>query len=122
MVQFRAKGQKGAMENVFFGREDLMADMLALWHKRVPSFVTCRGRRRIGKSTLIERFSMRSGARFIKIEGLRPKAKMTAQYQLANFANQLAVQTGAESTVPQNWLSAFVSPTFQEKTGNSGNA
>ena len=51
---------------------------------------------------------MRSGARFIKIEGLRPKAKMTAQDELANFADQLAVQTGAESTVPQNWLSAFV--------------
>ena len=96
------------MENAFFGREDLLADLLALWHKRVPSFVTCRGRRRIGKSTLIERFAMRSGARFIKIEGLRPKAKMTAQDELANFANQLAVQTGAESTVPQNWLSAFV--------------
>ena len=96
------------MENAFFGREDILADLLALWHKRVPSFVTCRGRRRIGKSTLIERFAMRSGARFIKIEGLRPKAKMTAQDELANFANQLAVQTGAESTVPQNWLSAFV--------------
>ena len=40
------------MENAFFGREDLLADLLALWHKRVPSFVTCRGRRRIGKSVV----------------------------------------------------------------------
>ncbi|MBO4286986.1 MAG: hypothetical protein J5985_02335 [Kiritimatiellae bacterium] len=96
------------MENAFFGRDDLMSDLLTLWHKRVSSFVTCRGRRRIGKSTLIERFAMRSGARFIKLEGLRPKAKMTACDELANFANQLAIQTGAETTVPQNWLSAFV--------------
>ena len=70
--------------------------------------MTCRGRRRIGKSTLIEQFAKRSGARFIKIEGLRPYEKMKASDQLTNFANQLAVQTGAESTPPQNWLSAFV--------------
>ena len=96
------------MGDVFFGRSGQIADLLALWHKRVPSLVTCRGRRRIGKSTLIEQFAKRSGARFIKIEGLRPNEKMKEADQLANFANQLAVQTGAESTPPQNWLAAFV--------------
>lgn len=96
------------MGDVFFGRSGQIADLLALWHKRVPSLVTCRGRRRIGKSTLIEQFAKRSGARFIKMEGLRPTEKMKASDQLTNFANQLAVQTGAESTTPQNWLSAFV--------------
>ena len=96
------------MSDVFFGRSELISDLLALWRKRVPSLVTCRGRRRIGKSTLIEQFAKRSGARFIKIEGIRPHAKMTSADQLANFANQLAVQTGAESTPPQNWLAAFV--------------
>jgi len=40
--------------------------------KRVSSFVTCRGRRRIGKSTLIEHFARRIQARFIKIEGVKP--------------------------------------------------
>lgn len=96
------------MSDAFFGRSGQIADLMALWHKRVPSLVTCRGRRRIGKSTLIEQFAKRSGARFIKIEGLRPYEKMKASDQLTNFANQLAVQTGAESTPPQNWLSAFV--------------
>ena len=96
------------MGEAFFGRSGQIADLMALWHKRVPSLVTCRGRRRIGKSTLIEQFAKRSGARFIKIEGLRPTEKMKASDQLTNFANQLAVQTGAESTTPQNWLSAFV--------------
>ena len=96
------------MRDAFFGRSELISDLLALWRKRVSSLVTCRGRRRIGKSTLIEQFAKRSGARFIKIEGVRPHAKMTSADQLANFANQLAVQTGAESTPPQNWLAAFV--------------
>ena len=96
------------MKDAFFGRSEQMSDLLALWGKRVSSLVTCRGRRRIGKSTLIEQFAKRSNARFIKIEGLRPKQGMTVADQLANFADQLSIQTGAESTPPQNWLSAFV--------------
>ena len=57
---------------MFFGREDQIRQLEALWDKRVSSFVTCRGRRRVGKSTLVEEFARRSGARFIKIEGVRP--------------------------------------------------
>jgi len=34
-----------------------MKDLEALCFKRVASLVTCRGRRRIGKSTLIEEFA-----------------------------------------------------------------
>lgn len=41
----------------FFGRQDLLRQLGELWLKRMSSFVTCRGRRRIGKSTLIERFA-----------------------------------------------------------------
>ena len=46
----------------FFGREDLIAQMGNRWAKRVPSLVTCRGRRRVGKSTLIAEFARRSDA------------------------------------------------------------
>ena len=53
----------------FYGREDLLVDLDALWGKGLASLVTCRGRRRIGKSTLIYKFAERSGARYIKIEG-----------------------------------------------------
>ena len=51
----------------FFGRERQLEDLKALWGKRVSSLCTCRGRRRIGKSTLIEQFAKISNARFIKI-------------------------------------------------------
>ena len=57
---------------MFFGREDILRKLDALLGKRVASLVTCRGRRRIGKSTLIEQFAKNNGARFIKIEGVRP--------------------------------------------------
>ena len=91
----------------FFGREDLLQMLKALWSKRVPSLVTCRGRRRVGKSTLIEEFARRTGARLIKIEGLRPKDGFSNAEELAYFASSLSRQTGCDRTPPVDWLSAF---------------
>jgi AAA+ ATPase superfamily predicted ATPase len=56
---------------MFFEREDIVEQLNGLLRKRVASFVTCRGRRRIGKSTLIEVFASRAKCRFVKIEGRR---------------------------------------------------
>ena len=70
------RGVKKSKEK-FFGREAELAQLDGLWFKDTASLVTCRGRRRIGKSTLIEEFARRSGARFLKLEGLRPKPGMT---------------------------------------------
>ena len=92
---------------MFFGREDQMEQLEALWGKRVSSLVTCRGRRRIGKSTLIEQFAKRSEARFIKIEGLRPQKELSNEDELRAFARQLADQSSAERSLPDCWLTAF---------------
>lgn len=93
---------------MFFGRTDILANLDLLWGKSVSSFVTCRGRRRIGKSTLIEVFAERSGARFIKIEGSRPRETSSDEKQRAAFAKQLRSQCGTEAAVPADWLDAFV--------------
>ena len=93
---------------MFFGRQAQLEQLNRLLHKQVGSFVTCRGRRRVGKSTLIERFAAECGAKFIKLEGVQPKAKYGNADKLRAFAEQLAAQTGAESTVPANWLNAFI--------------
>ena len=92
---------------MFFGREDVLQKLDALIGKHVASLVTCRGRRRIGKSTLIERFARNNDARFIKIEGVRPSERTDNVTELRSFAEQLALQTEAESSIPDNWLSAF---------------
>ena len=92
----------------FFGRESQLEDLKSLWGKRVSSLCTCRGRRRIGKSTLIEQFARISKARFIKVEGVRPKEGYTNEDELSAFAIQLSAQTGAERSVPENWLNAFI--------------
>ena len=50
---------------MFVGRERDLKDLQALWGRDHGVLVTCRGRRRIGKSTLIEEFAARSAERFI---------------------------------------------------------
>ena len=93
---------------MFFGREGQIEQLESLWRKRVGSLVTCRGRRRIGKSTLIEQFAKKTASRFIKIEGIKPKPKFANENELEAFAMQLAAQTGADPTPPGNWLNAFI--------------
>lgn len=92
----------------FFGREGEIGDLMTLWSKRGGSLVTCRGRRRIGKSTLIEVFARKSKARFIRIEGVRPKPGYSDKTELKTFARELAAQTRAEDSMPDNWLKAFI--------------
>ena len=93
---------------MFFGRESELDQLGSLWRKRVSSLVTCRGRRRVGKSALIGEFARRTDARFIKIEGKRPEKGWSNATELQAFADQLAAQTGAETTPPSNWLNAFI--------------
>lgn len=92
---------------MFFGREEIIDQLAALCRKRVASLVTCRGRRRIGKSTLVEKFAEREGCRLLKIEGRRPAPGLGNADELAAFAKQLAAQTGAETAPPANWFDAF---------------
>ena len=99
---------KGQNMQRFFGRESIIRILDELWGKNSPSFVTCRGRRRVGKSTLIERFAEVSGARFLRIEGAKPNENTTDEDERRSFAFQLSSQTGAEDSSPSNWLNAFI--------------
>lgn len=92
---------------MFIGREEQLEQLKALWRKPVASLVTCRGRRRIGKSTLIEEFARRNRVRFIKIEGVEPQSGVDNETQLKAFARQLAEQAGCEDSPPDSWFSAF---------------
>ena len=92
---------------MFYGRESDLNDLAQLWRKRVASLVTCRGRRRIGKSTLIEEFARRSGARLIKLEGKAPEPGLSNRHQLASFLDQLRRQTKTGVSSLGNWSEAF---------------
>lgn len=92
----------------FWGREEELGELESLWGKHSGSLVTCRGRRRIGKSTLIEEFARKSKSKFIKIEGVRPTQGHSNTDELAAFGEQLAAQTRAEDSAPASWLKAFM--------------
>ena len=98
---------KKRKNQAFFGRDELLRQLSDLWDKRTSSLVTCRGRRRVGKSTLVEEFAKRSSSTFIKFEGLRPKKGMSNETQLAFFAEKLSAQTRREIPIPGSWYAAF---------------
>lgn len=92
---------------MFFGREYYLDRLRGLLAKPMPSVVTCRGRRRVGKSTLFEEFARRNGCRFIKIEGLPPQDNIKDEDQRRSFGRQLALQVDLPEVVPDSWLKAF---------------
>ena len=92
---------------MFIGRKDILSDLETLWHKRTSSIVACRGRRRIGKSTLFREFARRTAETYIEIEGLPPSEGMTNQKELDHFASMLADQTGTVYQSPGRWYEAF---------------
>lgn len=92
---------------MFVGRNWFLDDLSALWRKSTSSLVACRGRRRIGKSTLIERFADKTADAFLSFEGLPPRKGMTNRDQLDNFGTSLARQTNRPRHVLENWQDAF---------------
>jgi len=95
------------MADKFFGRADLVQELKSLWRKHAASLVTCRGRRRIGKSTLISRFAQQSSAQLFDFEGLPPQPRMTNADQLECFARRLAELTDAPYEPIESWFDAF---------------
>ena len=92
---------------MFIGRKEYLDSLGMLWNKSTASLVTCRGRRRIGKSTLIEEFAKRTADHFIEIEGLPPCKGMTDRRQRRHFCEILSDQTGCRRATPQSWTAAF---------------
>ena len=92
---------------MFLGREKELESLGLLLKKPTSSLVACRGRRRIGKSTLIKEFARRNKAELIVIEGLGPRKGQTNADQLRNFGESLCSQTKGARVTPDTWLEAF---------------
>ena len=92
---------------MFVGRERDLRDLEALWGRDHGVLVTCRGRRRIGKSTLIEEFAARTADRFVCIEGLPPRKGMTDAAQRRWFCEKVAEYAGKEPVCAATWSLAF---------------
>ena len=92
---------------MFLGREKELESLRLLLDKQIASLVACRGRRRIGKSTLFKEFAKREKLGFISIEGLGPRKGQTNADQLKNFGIRLFEQTRGRLVIPQTWSEAF---------------
>ena len=93
---------------MFLGREQELESLELLLRKPTASLVACRGRRRIGKSTLFKEFARRNKTEFIVIEGLGPRKGQTNADQLRNFGERLCAQTKGPRVTPDSWMAAFI--------------
>jgi len=92
---------------MFYGRKDELQALEELWEKSSASLVVCRGRRRIGKSTLIHEFAVRSKAKLFLFEGVAPKPGVTNATQLERFMRQIAEQFNCGYRKVDSWYEAL---------------
>jgi len=101
---------------MFIGRKRELAQLASLLKRGKSSLVVCRGRRRIGKSTLIEEFGNKT-PRFYEFQGLPPRPGMTNTAQLDHFTSAMVAQFGLPPLRIDNWTDAFALLANQTKTG-----
>lgn len=95
----------------FIGRKEELQTLKNLLNKRSASLIVIKGRRRIGKSRLLEEFSRFTQKSFI-FSGLPPvtndlEDKTTAQSQREEFARQLARQIKTTDFNKDDWGDLF---------------
>lgn len=89
----------------FVGRENSLQRLQLLLSKKTASLVVVKGRRRIGKSRLIEEFGKEH--RFLQFSGLPPEKKVTAQDQRDAFAKRLGSYCNFHSLRGTDWSDLF---------------
>jgi AAA+ ATPase superfamily predicted ATPase len=92
-------------EDLFVGRKEELERLSSLFNKKSASLIVVRGRRRVGKSRLIEEFAR--GKRFLVFAGIPPTDETTAQSQRDIFAQQLGQQMGLQGIVAEDWSTLF---------------
>jgi AAA+ ATPase superfamily predicted ATPase len=99
----------------FIGRKKELQSLRALLKKKSASLVVVQGRRRIGKSRLIEEFA--KDFKFYHFMGLPPTEKTTKQSQLDEFSRQLSLQTGLPEVTTDDWSKLFLLLSEKTKKG-----
>jgi uncharacterized protein len=93
------------MSDIFVGRKSELKELNDLLKKTTASFIVVKGRRRIGKSRLLEEFS--KNKRAYKFTGLAPHKETTKQSQLDEFSKQLSMLTGLPEISTDDWSKLF---------------
>lgn len=89
----------------FIGRKQELKELQRFLKKKSASIIVVQGRRRIGKSRLIEEFAKNST--FYSFVGLPPDPKVTAQDQRNEFAKQLSPLIDIPNIQTGDWTTLF---------------
>ena len=100
---------------LFIGRNEELRLLRGLLDKRSASLVVIYGRRRVGKSRLVEEFGRNQ--RMISIGGLAPHSKTTRESQLDEFARQFSAQVSESKKKFLDWGDAFDALAKKTKSG-----
>ena len=101
----------------FIGRNKELDILNSLAQKKYASLIVIRGRRRIGKSRLVEEFA--KGHKFIRFSGLPEGGKISPspQNQKNEFNKQLSQATGLKESNLNEWTDLFNALASQVKKG-----
>lgn len=105
------------MSTNFIGRKYEYALLKGLQDKDTSSLAVIYGRRRIGKSRLIEEFGVNSGGQFYKFMGLYPDEGTTQQDQLESFFNRFLSYFDYDGNCFKDWDDAFLALARQTSKG-----
>ena len=89
----------------FVGRKIELEKLKGFFQKKTASLIVIRGRRRIGKSRLVEEFA--KNFTFYSFAGLAPTPKTTAQSQRNEFSQQLSKQAKMPEMQVDDWSKLF---------------
>ena len=101
----------------FFGREYELKRLLDTFRQPGSKLVVVKGRRRIGKSTIIEQFA--ANKTFYELVGLAPTSETDAQNQRDEFARQLSEQTSLPRISTDEWGDLFSLLARETQRGNT---
>ncbi len=94
------------MLGTFVGRKPELKQLSLLLKKKTASLVVIKGRRRIGKSRLIEEFGI--PMKLYTFSGVFPTEKTTCESQLLEFGWQLGKALGQPAFNDNNWNDLFL--------------
>lgn len=100
----------------FIGRKEELAALNGILKKNSASLIAVKGRRRIGKSRLLEEFA-RSVDTAFTFSGLAPTEDTTAQSQREEFSSQFAKQFKESPSNKENWHDLFWDVAQRTKRG-----
>jgi uncharacterized protein len=103
---------------MFFGRKDELKKLNMLLKKKTASLVIVRGRRRIGKSTLIQELGKRFDF-FCEIQGLAPRDDISDADQRKNFSEQMKNIFDIPAVILENWNDAFAHLSSHTRIGKN---